>query len=150
MCLPIRADYARAVYRKDNVQIGERRIMDKLVVGALQKARINCHDRCKPLLGHARSHRNSVAFGNANIEETFRVLLGKIMQARSVAHRGSDGADGFVFFRQPAEFFAKDSRKILSAFARHSQPRVKLADAVVALRLALGGRIALSLFCVYV
>ena len=36
MCLPIRADYARAVYRKDNVQIGERRIMDKLVVGPPQ------------------------------------------------------------------------------------------------------------------
>ena len=71
------------------------------------------------------------------------------MQARAVAHRGGDGADGFVIFRELTELVAEHRGKILLVLARHAHPRVEFADAVIALRLVLGGQIALAFFRVH-
>ena len=71
------------------------------------------------------------------------------MQARTVAHCGGDSADRFVIFRKLAEFLAEHRGKISLMLARHAHPRVEFADTVIALRLALGGRVALAFFRVH-
>ena len=149
MRLSVRADHARAVDREDNMQVGERRVVDELVVGALQKARIDRHDRREPLLGHARGHRHGMSLGDADVKKAHGILLGKIVQARTVAHCGGDSADRFVIFCELTEFVAEHRGKISLMLARHAHPRVEFADTVIALRLALGGRVALALFRVH-
>ena len=45
MSLAVAADNSRAVNRENEVVVAERRVVDKLVVGALQEGRINRENR---------------------------------------------------------------------------------------------------------
>ena len=69
----VRTDQARAVDRKDGaVQSAQRHIVQQLVVGALEKARIHGEHRERALLCKARRHRGGVSLGDADVKKSGR------------------------------------------------------------------------------
>ena len=145
MRLPVRSDHACAVDREHDMQVGERNVVDELVVSALQKRRIHRKDRDQSLLCHACCHCRRVTFRNTDVEKTFGILRGKAAKSRPVRHRRRDGAHAPVLRRKRTERFAENRGKVLFFLPHDAAVQIKRLDAVIELRLAFGRTVALSL-----
>ena len=91
----VRTDHARAVDGKDNMQSAQRHIVQQLVVGALEKARIHGEHRERALLGKARRHRGGVS-RRCRRQKAVGETPGKGRETRAVLHRRGDRAHARV------------------------------------------------------
>ena len=63
--------------------------MGKLIVGPLQKGRINRNDRMEIVEGQSASHRQSVFFIDANVEGTIREGVESVFEVAALDHGGN-------------------------------------------------------------
>ena len=106
----IGADHAAAVDREQHVQVLQRHVVDELVVGALQEARIDGHDRLGPFAGHAGGQRDRMLLGDGGVEIARRVLLREPHQAGALAHRRRDAQQALIGRSHVAEPVAEHLR----------------------------------------
>ena len=141
----VRTDQARAVDRKDDVQSAQRHIVQQLVVGALEKARIHGEHRERALLGKARRHRGGVSLGDADVKKAVGETPGKGRETRAVLHRRGDRAHARVLLGQLRERRAEDGGKAFLRRRNRAGRSVERSDAVEFPRLTLGRRVAVPL-----
>ena len=77
MGLPVGADQPGAVDREAHRQFLDRDIVHDLVIGALQKGRIDRGERLHALGGEAGGEGHRVLLGDADIEAAFREFLAR-------------------------------------------------------------------------
>ena len=56
-------------------------IVDQLVIGALQKGRIDCHDRLEPFGRQTGGEGDGVLLGDGNVEVALGIALGEFHQS---------------------------------------------------------------------
>src|ERR1700730_10502571 len=61
--------------------------MYQLVIGALQKSRIDGHNRLQTVAGHSRGDSQGVLLGDPDVKETQWKAPGEFHQPRSLPHR---------------------------------------------------------------
>ena len=146
MGLAVAADDAGAVDRQHQMVLTERRVVNKLVIGALQKGGIDRENRTVALGSQSAAKGDGVLLGDADVKKAVFVLLGKLRQAGAACHGGSDGADLVVLFRQLTEHLAEFGRKALVAGHRLTGINVELSDPVELAGLVLRRTVALAFF----
>ena len=142
------AHQAGAVQRERHVQVLQGHVVDQLVVGALQKGRVNGHDGFQAFASQARAEGHGMLFGNTDVEIAGRELLFEFHHARAFAHGRRDAHQALVVRGHVAQPVAEHfrvrhlgrRRGRLDAFRR-----IELARAVVQDRLRLGQLVALAL-----
>ena len=136
-----------AVHGKDHVPALQGHVHHDLVVGALQKRRVDGHDGHLAARRQRRRHADGVFFCDADIEEALRELLAKRVQPRARAHRRRDGHHALVVCRQIHERVGKRIRIGRAALGRDRLARrnIERTHAVEALGVRLGGRISPAL-----
>ena len=145
----IGAYQAGTVQRKYHWQVLNRHIVNQLVVGTLQKSRVDCYNGFKPLAGQARRKSDRVLLGNADIKITRWETLLKLHHAGALAHGRRDTDQPRIVRRHVTQPLAENLGKGLlgrdGGFLQ-ADGRVKLAGAMVGHRVGLGQFIALSFF----
>ena len=86
----VAADQTGAVHGQHHRQILQRNIVDQLIVGPLQKGRVDRHHGPEPIAGNARRDRHRVLLGDRHIEVALREASGIFHQPGALPHRGSD------------------------------------------------------------
>ena len=142
---PVGAHQPRPVHRQHHMETLQGHIVYEHVEPPLQEAGVHRQHRDHPLPGHARRHGHRVALGDAHVKKPLGPGGGKLLEPRALGHGGGDGADAPVPARQLHQLVAEHIGKIHLLLADNSHRRVKGADAVAALGLALGGGVALAL-----
>ena len=89
-------------------QILHGNIVQHRVIRSLQKGRINRNNRVQPRRCHTCGKSYCVLFGNAYIEKSVRVSIGKIIQACTVRHGCRNGNNFFIVFGKLHQRFAKN------------------------------------------
>jgi len=93
------ADEPRAVHGEAHRQPLNGDVVHDLIVGALEKGRVNRGEGFHALGRKARRERYSVLLGDADIEAAVRKFLGEQVEPGSRRHRGGDGDDLVVLPR---------------------------------------------------
>src|ERR1700689_3125663 len=120
--------------------------MDQLIVGSLQKRRVNGDHRLETLAGEPGRECDGVLFRNRNVEITVREPLGVLDQSGSLAHRRRYADDLRVAFGHVAEPLTEDLRvaragtRFLEDLAAHG---IEGARAMPLDGILFGGRVAL-------
>ena len=145
----IGAHQASAVNSKHHGQVLQGHVVNELVVGALQKGRVNRHHRLQAFAGHASGKSHGVLFGNASVVIALRKSAVKLHHARAFAHGGCDAHQPWVLLGHVAQPLTKHLCE--SGFGRRggshqTHTGVKLAGAVVGHRIDLGQFVTLAFF----
>ena len=142
----VSADKPRAVYRKHRACALQRNIVKHLIVGSLQKGRVDSKNGMKP--GNAESARkcHCVLLLDTDIEKSLRIPSVKLGQTRAVAHSGGYGYELVIPRGDRAHLRAEHRRECRRSGRLNSDRRVKGADRMIPLRRCLGKREALTLF----
>ena len=75
------------VQRKNHTKILQCYALNNLIIGPLQKSRVNgCH-RFKPFMRQAGGKADSVPFGDPHIKESLREIIPELIQACALRHR---------------------------------------------------------------
>ena len=93
MCGAVLSHDPGAVDGEDHVEPRQGAVDGHLVDGALQKRRVDGHDRLLAARRQAGGHAHRMLFGNAGIDEPVGELLGERRKPRAVLHGGRDGHD---------------------------------------------------------
>src|SRR5690606_5076009 len=144
----VRSDQTRTVDRKAHRQVLDRHVVHDLVVGALQKGRIDRAERAHPLRGQARGESDRVLLGNTDIEAPLWEFGGELVEAGAARHRGGNGADRAVTLRFREQSLGKDAgvaRRPGGALGLLAGDDVELLHAVVLVGAVLGRRVAFAL-----
>ena len=138
MGLSVAAHEAGAVHRKNHMQLLQGDVMDQHVKAALQEAGIHREDRKQALFGHAGSHGDSAAFGDADIRKPRREAGGKAVQSGAVGHGGRNRHQFRLFFGKLTDRLAKAVGETSAGRREFARQGIEGADAVVDLRMRLG------------
>ena len=143
------ADQAAAIQGEQDRQVLDRHVVYQLVVGALQKGRIDRDHRMHAFGGHAGGQGHGVLFGDADVEVPVRVALCEFDHSGAFAHRWRDRGEPFVAFGGLAQPVAENlgiaglaARLLERELAGHG---IELGDAVIFDRVRLGGVETLAL-----
>src|ERR1700754_1094741 len=109
MRLSVTTGNAAAIETKLHVQILNADVVNHLIEAALKKRRIDRTDGLESLTRHARSKRDAMLLGNANVKRTFRKLLERFANARAVRHRSRQCDDLRILLHQLAKHIAENS-----------------------------------------
>src|SRR5918998_6257925 len=82
--------------------------MNDLVVGALEKRRIDTDDGAHPLGGEARGEGDRVLLGNADVEEAIWIDRLEFGERGTGRHRRRDGNDPWIVSRELDHRLCKD------------------------------------------
>ena len=144
----IGTDQPRAVHGKTHRQTLDGDVMHHLVVGALQKGRVDRGERLETFGRKACGEGDAVLLGDAHVEAALRKFLGKEIKAGPRRHRGGNGDDLVVLLRFLDQRFCIDLRvsgrgrlRLRLRACRH----VELDDAMIFIGRFFGGLIALAL-----
>ena len=96
---------------KHNIQLHQIDIMNHLIIGALEKGGIDCHNRKHPLAGQSGSKSYCVFFCHANIKETLWNAVIEEIQTRTVFHGRGNRTKFGNFCPQFRETHTKASRE---------------------------------------
>jgi hypothetical protein len=96
MGCPVSADNAGAVDGEENRQVLYRDVVNQLIVGTLEKRRIDGDDRLHPFASESRRERKRVLLGDADIEIPIRIFAGEANQPRTLAHRRRDAHEAWI------------------------------------------------------
>jgi len=123
--------------------------MHDLIIGALQKGRINRRERPHPLRRQSGREGHRMLLGDPDVEGPRRMRFREFVDARPRRHRGGDRDDPFVGFGQLRERFAKDIlilRRARRRFRLLAGDDVEFLHAMIFVGGGLGGGIALALY----
>src|SRR5699024_5730589 len=95
----IGTDITGAIQWKCDVQILQCYIMNQLIVGPLQKGRVNSHDGLFLVTDQAGNKSHRMLFGNTHVKITARKALFELDQATALAHGGSNTVQTAVLVR---------------------------------------------------
>ena len=98
MGLAVGAHQPGAVDRETHRQFLDRDIMYDLVIGALQKGRINRRERLHPLSGKTSGEGHGVLLGDPDIEGSLRKFVAEEVEPGAGRHRSRDRDDAVVGF----------------------------------------------------
>ena len=98
VCFTVFPHHTGPVQGKKDRQLLQADIMNNLVIGPLQKSRINGYNRPIAGAGQAGGKGNGVLLGYTNIKKTLRELPGKKVQSRARRHGGGYCQYFFIFF----------------------------------------------------
>ncbi len=121
--------------------------MHHLVVGALQKGRVDGAEGPKALGGEAGGEGHRVLLGDAHVEAALRKALGHQIEPGARRHRRRDRHDPVVRLGLPHQRLGKDrgvGGRVGLSFLLGAGGDVELADAVIFVVRGLGRRIAFS------
>ena len=104
----VRAHKARAINGETDGQILQGHIVHDLIVGALQKCRVNCTKRLHSIARHAGGKCYGVLFCNTNIKRSIGKPLFKHVNASARWHSRCDGHNPAVTLRLADQALAKD------------------------------------------
>ena len=142
-------DNTGAVDGKQHRQVLQSHIVNQLVVGALQKGRINRHHRLGAFAGQTGGKGNCVLLGNAHIEIALRKGLLKRHQAAAFAHGGGNrhqfGIGPGLIYQPLAEHLGVGGLGGCGGFGR-ALARVELAHGMKAHGIVFGQLVALPFF----
>ena len=144
MGLTVRPDLTGAVDGEANRQALDGDVVHDLVVGALQKRRIDHRERLHPRARQPGRERHRVLLGDADVETSIRELLGEQVETRPRRHRRRHRDDARVPLRLRHQRLgehlgvARRLRRRLRLLAGHD---VELADTVILLRRRLRRRV---------
>ena len=143
---PVSSDKTRAVDREHHGQILQHHVVDQLVVSTLQESGIDRDHRFDSLARQSRGEGHGVLLGDADVEISFRVFLGKANHARSFAHRRGDPDQPLIALGHVAQPIAKDLRigRFASGFGDNADSGIELCHPVIENRVVLGARIAVA------
>ena len=122
--------------------------MDQLIVGALQKSRVDRHHRFHALAGEPRGEGHRVLLGDADVEIALRIFPREAHQARAFAHRRRNRDQALVLRGHVAQPIAENLGvgRLCARFpADDAGVGLKLGNAVVEHRIGLGQLVALAL-----
>ena len=120
--------------------------MQEHIVGPLEEGGIDGCNGDHALLGKTGGHADGLTLGNSHVKKAVGVSGGKVVQPRAVLHRGGDRADAPVLVGNGAEGPPEGIREGHAGFrCGASGLLVEGTDAVEAVRVLLGGRVALAL-----
>ena len=102
------ADQAGTVQGEQDVEVLDGDVVYQLVVAPLQEGGVDGDDGLHALAGLACGQGDGMLFGNGDIEVAFWVLLGKLDQARTLAHGGGDAQEAVVLPGHVAQPVAED------------------------------------------
>jgi hypothetical protein len=91
---------AGAVHAENHRQILQANVVMDAVVGALEEAGINRHDRAQTHRRHAGGKDDAVFLGDADVVVAFRHRLFQMLHAGAAGHGGGEADDGFIFFAE--------------------------------------------------
>ncbi len=111
VCGPVVGDDARPVEGEDDGQVHQTDVVIDLVVGPLEEGRVDGYDGLEPRDRQAGGEGHGMLFGDPDIEEALGKLLGKLPEARPLAHGRGDGQDLLVFPSDLDQSSAKDAGK---------------------------------------
>ncbi len=92
-------------------QLLQRHIVDHLIVGTLQEARIDGDHRLLVGDGETSGESDRMLLGNSHIEVAIRILLAEFHQPGAFAHGRGDADQLLVFSRHVAQPLAEDGRE---------------------------------------
>ena len=90
----------RTIYGEKYIQLHQADIMDDLVVGTLEKRRVNRNHGQKPLAGKARRKADGVFFRHADVKEAARMAVLEEVEACAVLHGSGDATDARLVIAQ--------------------------------------------------
>ena len=139
---PIRSGDASPVEHEGDATSVQGHIHEDLIEGAIEEGGIHRDHRVQAAHRKASRRRDSVLFGDADIEAAIRERLGKTVQPRRIHHRCRNGDDAFVVTAQPEELLGEQLGPGLPGGSADGLAGggVDLADGVeVVLLMVLGG-----------
>ena len=87
---PIGTDNAGPVDSQGHIQFLYADVVDQLVIGSLQEGRVDCDHGLQAVAGGTSGESQRMLFGDTNVEVPGRVVLGKLHQPGTLAHRRRD------------------------------------------------------------
>ena len=146
----VAADDAGAVDREHHREVLQHHVVNDLVVGALEKRRVDPDDGLQPLAGKARGEGHAVLLGDRDVEVAIGIELLEPFHPRALAHRGGDRDEPLVPLRHVAEPVAEDlgirRRRRRCRIGHDPDRRIERgSDAVILHRIGLRGGVALAL-----
>ena len=87
------AAQAAAIHAERDVQILQRDVVDDHVVGALHEGGVDREKRLEALRREAAGEERGVLLGDADVEISVGMRLGKMDEAGAARHRAGDGDD---------------------------------------------------------
>ena len=91
------------VHGQDDVVVHDGRIVEDLVIAALQKGGVDGENRQHPAGGQPGGKGDGVLLRDPHIEKTDREPLSEFRQAGAALHGGGDGTDAQILLRQAAQ-----------------------------------------------
>ena len=129
-------------------QVLQRHIVDQLVIGPLQEARIDGDHGFLVGDGKASGEGDRMLFGDGYVEVAIRILLAELDQAGALAHGGSDADQPLILGRHVAQPLAEDGGEgwlATGTLGQGTLVRIELGDGVIADGVFLGRLVALAL-----
>ncbi len=148
MGLPVGADDTAAIDSEQYRQILDGDVVNHLIISALQKSRVNCHDRTITANSKPSGEGDGVLLGDSHIEILLRVLAGESHHAGAFTHgRGNRHQPAVACggFRQP---LTKDGRvggqRPFLAFRQSTAGWIEFRHGVPTDRILFGGGVAFA------
>ena len=117
---PVVSGKSRAVDGERHREALQADVVNDLIVGALEKRRIDADDRAHALGGETRGEGDRVLLGNADVEEAIGIDRLELGKRRSGRHRRRDGDDPWIVFGELDHRLGED---ILVFWRRWRRPR---------------------------
>src|SRR5579864_9791871 len=133
LCMAIFTNDPCTVHREDDVEILHADVVNDLVIGSLQKGRINSNDGAHARYGKPTGKCHAVLFCDTHIEIAFGEMLVHLLQAGAFCHSSRDAYDGSILLSQFYEGIGKDisvGRWITGIFLDRASRVVKCAGAM--------------------
>ncbi|KAF5028891.1 hypothetical protein DSECCO2_654340 [anaerobic digester metagenome] len=112
------ADQAGAVEAEGHGQVLQADVVHDLVVGTLEKGRVDRDHGLEALHGEAGGEGHGVLLADAHVHEALGHVLGEIRQSRALGHGRGDGHDALIGLGQGRQRLAEHLRVARRAHAR--------------------------------